>query len=554
MKRSFARSTRGSDQCGQVMLFLLFALGLVLLGAMAFAVDLSNLWFHRQAAQTAADAVCSAGAMDQLVNWVNGASLGNFPQGATTGTTIDCHANPSFAACQYAALNGYSSTIPAGSKALGNNVSVVLDQVGAAARMHVVVNENIPAYFAGLLHGSSRQSVPALSGCGVTSVPAPVPLSVLNPQGNGTLNLQGADVKIYGGGSQTIQVNSADFNAVTASGTPTLDLTQAGTSNDGSVGLWGGPSTPPAPLNFVPGSNKGGWFQPAAPVSDALSSLTPPPLPPPAPPGPALVPPSTSGCPLRKRNCQEWVPGYYPGGIAVNPFVQQGGAQVSAPVAIFDPGLYYLGGDLTAGPNVCLRNSNLQGWGWGGVTFYFSGTARVNIDPSSGSKCGRAFSTNSGSGSLANGVYCSSSSWPAASQLPNSIRGNVLLAPCTGPYGDPYLAQGQPFPSSLGQQRGILFFQDTQATSVQASVGGADSFLGGAIYIHSCGTRSSSSACGQAPTNYSDGLTLSASTPFYVVGSIVVDNLTLSGTSRFNIFLNPTTAYNISKASLVGLP
>ena len=47
-------------------MFLLLILGTFLLASVGFAVDLSSMWFHRQAAQSAADAACVAGAMDML--------------------------------------------------------------------------------------------------------------------------------------------------------------------------------------------------------------------------------------------------------------------------------------------------------------------------------------------------------------------------------------------------------------------------------------------------------------------------------------------------------
>ena len=66
----FQRNRRGapsSKEAGQALLLFILVLGLFLLGALCFALDLTNLWFHRQAAQTAADSACTAGAMDLLV-------------------------------------------------------------------------------------------------------------------------------------------------------------------------------------------------------------------------------------------------------------------------------------------------------------------------------------------------------------------------------------------------------------------------------------------------------------------------------------------------------
>src|SRR5436309_6460711 len=110
-------------EAGQVMIFTVLGLGLFLLGAMAFAIDLSNLWFNRQAAQTAADAACTAGAMDMMVNQVNGSTIGGF----TPPTQVDCTPTSTAAPCEYAALNGFNSSIlqsAANSGTIGNNVYV----------------------------------------------------------------------------------------------------------------------------------------------------------------------------------------------------------------------------------------------------------------------------------------------------------------------------------------------------------------------------------------------------------------------------------------------
>ena len=83
------------------MVLIVLAMGLFLLGAAAFAVDMANLWFHRQSAQNAADAACMAGAMDILAK-ASGASVQGF-----IGSPFDCKTNSSYVPCQYAAFNGY---------------------------------------------------------------------------------------------------------------------------------------------------------------------------------------------------------------------------------------------------------------------------------------------------------------------------------------------------------------------------------------------------------------------------------------------------------------
>ena len=85
---------------------MVLALSMFLLGAGALCVDMSNLWFHRQAAQNAADAACTAGAMDLLVD-AQGGATGH--QGFVNGTAFNCTAGSTAAPCQYAAKNGYNS-------------------------------------------------------------------------------------------------------------------------------------------------------------------------------------------------------------------------------------------------------------------------------------------------------------------------------------------------------------------------------------------------------------------------------------------------------------
>src|SRR6266516_1637184 len=118
MHRNFRKTTSKSGESGQSILLVVLVLGIVLLGAVAFSVDMGNMWFHRQSAQTAADAACTAGAMDLLVDATNGITTqGGFnpKSGAFT-----CSGSASTAPCQYAALNGYNgaNTTP------GNDVQV----------------------------------------------------------------------------------------------------------------------------------------------------------------------------------------------------------------------------------------------------------------------------------------------------------------------------------------------------------------------------------------------------------------------------------------------
>src|SRR3954451_24800056 len=100
---SFISRRYRASQRGQTMIFVVLGLSLVFLAVLGFAVDFGNLWFHRQAAQTAADAACTAAVMDMLLN-----AQGGTDGGFTNGTNFDCKTSPLAAPCKYANLNGYS--------------------------------------------------------------------------------------------------------------------------------------------------------------------------------------------------------------------------------------------------------------------------------------------------------------------------------------------------------------------------------------------------------------------------------------------------------------
>src|SRR3989442_1069020 len=224
---TFRSRSKRRPESGQVMLFVLLGLGLFLIGAMAFAIDMSNLWFNRQGAQTAADAACTAGAMDMLVDYTNGTTgQGGFTVSGSP-TAVDCSTSQTPAPCQYATLNGFNSAISqstANSGTLGNNVtfqvsstappglppaSIPPSTVAANAFLSVKITDNIPTFFAGLLSGATRQNVGATAVCGVIQATSPIPILVLHPTLQQAFSVQGnPNISIVGGPSKSIQVNS----------------------------------------------------------------------------------------------------------------------------------------------------------------------------------------------------------------------------------------------------------------------------------------------------------------------------------------------------------
>jgi Flp pilus assembly protein TadG len=624
--KTFTNRTNRSREGGQVMLFTVLGLGIFLIGAMAFAIDVSNMWFNRQSAQTAADAACTAAAMDMLVGDTNGTmpTGANFTAGSSN--TYDCNsASPVPAPCSYASLNGYSSSLSqsaANSGTLGDNVfvdfpaassvglsglNVPPTSVAAAPLVRVQITSNIPTWFAAMLKGMTKQSTGATAICGVIQATSPIPILVLNPTIPGALSMNGGgatsqqgDIAIAGGPAKSIQVNSDGSGGnggspVSLSGNPSINLCSGGGTYCGStMGVWGTQSAPGGFWNTVAKCTSVNTLctvtqtapqfnSPSAPIADPLAST-------PAPAQPTFATFTTTGgtsgiiyhqngCP-DTSGCHEFSPGYYPNGINVQGFT-----------AIFDPGLYYIGGNATASKNCnnsgsagslcelsgsCIRPSTVKGDGSGGTMFYFADSNSIGVGASGGG-CSPGggntidpFSittspTTTGTSYMPNGVKCTSSSIiPTNLTSVGSLTGSVLLAPCNIPdsttgecapncslnYGDP-LGAGDP----NGVQRGILFFQDraVNASNNPSWSGSGSMLLAGTMYFHQCVLSGADTGQGCVGTAYNDlfslGGTPSSST--YVLGDVIADKLSLSGNAGLTMDLNPSAAYTTLKAALV---
>jgi hypothetical protein len=584
----FVNKARCSRESGQAMILMLLIFSLVMLGAIAFAVDMGMLWYHRQSAQNAADAACVAGAMDILVN-AAGSATGN--QGFSfTGNTdncgysaavsngFHCSAKPGAVPCMYAARNGYDGK----GFTPGNDVCVSFP--GAAqmtavptasvpgsalvpqAFMRVDITDHVQTWFAGLLNGRTTRDVRAFAACGSVLESAPVPIVVLHPtqasslQGNGT-----PTIKILGGPSKSVEVNSGSTTAVGFAGT--IDLSQGGPNYDGSqLGTFGGPATPTG--TFLPGPTY--WINHAAPVVDPFQGIVAP-AQPPAPATPSDLTTNTNcntsakmqagsctidyrtkpggigtahGCP-DPNGCTLLTAGYY------NDTLSLGGGGGSRTTYVLDPGIYYIKNGLMANSNSVVRTSaftppapnNI-----GGVMFYVTGT-RQNCG-AGGSKGLICFDSNSGSkASNAPAVdtfsITSSQCLGGATVDPKllaalakngtpttGLNGNLLLAPCTGTYG--LTVDGLTY-------RGILFFQDHAVTNIDNAYGGGGSSLAaGSMYFHESST-------------YTSHLQLqgNAGSTSFILGEIIVDTLGMGGTPIIDMVLNPSKTSSILKATLL---
>ncbi len=358
---------RNHRESGQALVFLVLALGLVFVAAGALSVDMSNLWFHRQAAQNAADAACTAGAMDLLVD-AQGLATGH--QGFVNGTGFNCTTTSTASPCKYAAMNGYNSN----NTSPGNLVSVSFPStvtgvpsaaippsgIAPNAFMRVDVTDNIQTYFSGLLSGSRNQTLRAFAVCGIVLAQSPTPLLVLAPTGQ-SISLSGTpNINIVGGPQRSIQLNS---DAATAfSGASKIDLSLGGPNGTGSdFGVFGGPGANPG-VNL---GTTGHYFSPSAPIADPFAQIPAPAIPTNGPLGNSGVAKgfNVDGCP-DTGGCQEFTPGYYPNGI-----------NVKNNTAIFQPGLYYVLTGFSMDANSCAYPSTAVGDGSGGTTFYFADTS-----------------------------------------------------------------------------------------------------------------------------------------------------------------------------------
>jgi hypothetical protein len=588
--KQFRKRSSVSRESGQAMVLMLLIFAIVLLGAVAFAVDMGMIWYHRQQAQNAADSACVAGAMDILVN-AAGAATGH--QGfAFTGNSDSCYpgnsngfhcsAKPGAAPCAYAARNGYSGSstndvcvsFPTAAQMTSvPSAAVPGSTLVPQAFMRVDVTDHVPSWFSGVLSGQTTRDVRTFAACGSVLESAPVPIVVLHPtqsaslQGNGTNGL----IKILGGPSKSVEVNSGSGTAVNFGGT--IDLSQGGPNYDGSqLGTFGGPASPTG--TFLP--NASYWIDHAAPVVDPFQTY-------PAPAQPALGPgvpadlKSVAGCSLSSQiqslNCKVsyWKTG--PTGVAhgcpdpngctlltagyYNATLSLGGGGGSRTTYLFDPGIYYIKDGMTANSNSVLRTSTYTGTpapnNIGGVMFYVTGTAQncgaggskglMCIDSNAGSKA----TDNTPPTKLPVDTFdIASTICPGGSAIDpkllatlakngtpsTGLNGNLLLGPCSGTYV--ITVDGKPY-------RGILFFQDRTALHMENAYGGGGSSLAaGSMYFHESST-------------YTSHLQLqggSGSTS-YVLGEIIVDSLGMGGNPTIEMVLNPNKTNSILKATLL---
>ena len=574
-------------------MFLLVILGTFLLASVGFAVDLSSMWFHRQTAQSAADAACVAGAMDML--YLHNGTITSSP-GFTVGTAGDCASSSSAALCQYAQFNGYTATTSAaawspatagGAVAVSWTFPSSVTGVKAASGitypfLTVLVQEKPLTWFMGMV-GVKSMAIAASCTCGLPPGAAPPPLVILNPTINSALTLSGgAHIVIVGGSQTSIQVNSsangspsanAPSNAVYCNGGNgyPIDTSTAGPSGQGgNVAVVGGPTTNQlCGANYIMNNTTHAlWKSPVAVAADPYASVPAPTQPagkvleavtPVATVAQGYVPASnatygytsgtwvasgTDSCP--NTAAQQHYLTYsstYPlnGGniygncLEFTPGYYPNGIDTTSlagyanDVVIFMPGVYYLNGNLNVGSATTLRNA------WVGTQ---PSTLGVMFYFLTG---GPLFSGGSGaaSGSITSvpSYYLNCSSTISPVGTPASLTGNILLSQC-GAAGTYIGAPSSDTYSTTGS-RGLLFFAAHSNTYNATLIGaGASLNFSGALYFHN--------------SSYADLVELDGAggSTTYAIGMIVVDRLTLSGSGTININVTGVTGSTPSEAGV----
>ena len=538
LRRQVVEESMPTD-AGQSVVAVLLMLFFFLLGVLGFAVDLTNIWCHRQAALAAADAACQAGSMDMLAQ-SGGESLPNmgFTPGHRKQLRQQCLRHDVYL-CQCQRVQRHWHQLHSGVKLRLLDLSLFGEWRTAGAGsypfMMVTIAENMKTYLMGLATGSSYLTMNVSSTCGIAQTLGAAPMVVLNPSVPGAFTYSGgALLDIVGGPSRGLQVNSSSATAISWSASGSINLSGGGPNGTGSnVGIVGGPSTAPTngPSNGFNGGTTGVWQPNTLPIPDPFANVAvPSSVKNITPAAPKWVAHGTDGCEetsdatdgITGHNCYEYSPGYYPSGISVG----------SVTTVIFAPGVYYMNGSLTAGASATLRVAKPSGYKQtDGVMFYFL-SGSFNVSGCSGCSSSTLANVNS------TDLTCDGSSPPASLGMPTTISGNVLYGMCAtkGTYFD----AGDDTTDSVGSpgSRGLLFFEDHANTTQPVFGGSGELAFAGALYFHS--------------NAYTDQLNISggASSGTFILGEIIVDEVNLSGSGAVRLALSSAATTPLSKVGV----
>src|SRR5215469_1521805 len=220
---------RKNSEKGQAILLFVVVCGLFLIGALGLAVDGAQLYGHREMAQIAADGAAEAAALDILSGTNTGTNaFGSASFTCTNGTDVRTP-------CAHARLNGFGKTgstdvVSVDFPTSVSGVSLASDITPAA--VHVRITRGVLGSLIRFVGASATTNIAATGTAAILQITNPVPILVLHPNLTNAMTMKGGgsgtSVKICGGPSQSIQVNSKDPAALSLSGSPTVDLSKAG--------------------------------------------------------------------------------------------------------------------------------------------------------------------------------------------------------------------------------------------------------------------------------------------------------------------------------------
>jgi Flp pilus assembly protein TadG len=512
-----------AKQKGQVVILVLLALGLFLIGGMGLAIDGAHLYAQRQAAQAAADSAAQAAALS-IMGTTNVATFYNNEFGAAD--FVCANGTDARTPCVYAQANGFGRAgstdvvevgFPDASAAPGVELSPLYTPTLVSVTIRRTVDTTLMRFL-----GSTGANVRVSAMAGLVQDDSPIPIIVLHPRNCESYRRGGtALLKICGGPKQSVQVNSAapacnalddDGGLLPASG---VDLSMAGPNGNqyctstgptgGIFGTFGGPNSYPGPIDY----GTEGTFWRRRPISDPFADVPVPEQPANAPdPEPRAA--GVDGCPNPPPwPCFLYSPGYYPDGIAPgNPTFE-----VKNRVALFKPGLYYMGSNgFRGGPNSLMLMAK---------------DAANVLDPAH---------PEIGYGML---VY---STGPLTGGMANAGKFEV------GANGSAFLTGSDP--NSVWE--GLLFYQDRNSvahTGVNNSHrlgGGGDLSLFGSVYF------TNTPPPRVTATRYQElSLRGNSGSNTEIIGNIVVDVLDVGGGGTIRMALDPNKKQIITKVALV---
>ena len=526
------------SEAGQLTTFMALVMGIFLIGFVGFATDYTSFWFQRQAAQSAADAMCQAAAVDMYLIGGNFANSANFTPGSSS---VSCtSATPYPAPCSIAKYNGFDGT------ASGTTVQMSFAKTfsgynGSPALTYPFVTVNVTkqanAYFSTLLTRQSAVTVHTTASCGILGTLGPGQVVVLKPYPQKTdVTLEsGATMKVAGGANVGLQVNAdavsgQSSKAISFGSGSVADFSQGGPNNTGSDVALAGIENDPGPTTYNRGTS-GVWVSPDLPVLDPYQGITVP-----SQPGAAAAPATgvkNDGCPLTSSPyCTEYSPGYYSSGITVG--------TTANTVAIFKPGVYWLDGNFTVSNGSIVRNAIVAGGhDTDGVFFYFDkGYPSI------------AASNNSLNSMASTTLTCNGQAPPSFGTftIPSSLTGNVLISQCTT---DGTYVSGSSGNTS-GTIRGLLFMiNPANSNTLTPSLAGSSSTVSAYVgnqYLHTCNSTAGS-GCDLYDVNYT--VTGAAGDGVIIWGNVVTDTLTIGGAYETPFLLSGTGTSPANKIAMI---